>query len=173
MYTHCVYMCTHTSFFGCITILLTMRQSEELVTQLCPALCNSMDCSLSDFFIHGVFQARILEWVAIFSSRGSSQTRDQSWVSRHWQVDSLSLHHLAMYISYIFHNIKVWGVITVFVVLFLKGLIRFYRYIPRSLQIIWWWHTELASKNAGREEADGTMERVRAAQGLMAARTGC
>ena len=106
VYTLCIYVHTHV-FFGCINILLAMRQSEELVTQLCPTLCNPMDCSLSDFFIHGIFQARILESVAISSSRGSSRTRDQTWVFLHWQADSLSLCHLAMYISCIFHTIKV------------------------------------------------------------------
>ena len=51
------------------------------LTQLCPTLCNPMDCSPTGSSIHGIFQARILEWVAIFSSRGSSQPRDQTWVS--------------------------------------------------------------------------------------------
>ena len=41
------------------------------VPQSCPALCDPMDCSLPGSSIHGVVQARILEWVAIFSSRGS------------------------------------------------------------------------------------------------------
>ena len=54
-----------------------------LVAQLCPTLCDPMDCSPSDFSVHGIFQAIILEWVAI-SSRGSSRPRDWtciSWVS--------------------------------------------------------------------------------------------
>ena len=38
--------------------------------QLCPTLCNSTDCSLPDFSIHGVSQARILEWVSMSFSRG-------------------------------------------------------------------------------------------------------
>ena len=42
------------------------------VTQLCPVLCNPMDCSSPGSSVHGIFQARILEWVAISSSRGSS-----------------------------------------------------------------------------------------------------
>ena len=40
-----------------------------------------MDCSLSGFSVHGVLQARILEWVAIPFSRGSSLPRDQTWFS--------------------------------------------------------------------------------------------
>ena len=41
-----------------------------------------MDCSLPRSSIHGIFQARVLEWVAISFSRGSSQSRDRTWVSR-------------------------------------------------------------------------------------------
>ena len=40
--------------------------------QLCPALCNPMDCSPPGSSVHGIFQARTLEWVAMPSSRGSS-----------------------------------------------------------------------------------------------------
>ena len=52
-----------------------------LVTQLCPALCNSLDCSPLGSSVHGLFQARILEWVAIPDSRGSSYPRDWTWIS--------------------------------------------------------------------------------------------
>ena len=48
------------------------------VVQLCPTPCDPMDCSPP---VHGIFQARILEWGAIFYSRGSSQPRDQAYVS--------------------------------------------------------------------------------------------
>ena len=40
--------------------------------QLCPTLCYPMDCSLSGSSVHGILQARILEWAAISFSRGSS-----------------------------------------------------------------------------------------------------
>ena len=43
--------------------------------------CDPMDCNLPGSSVHGVLQARILEWVAIPFSRGSSQPRDQTWVS--------------------------------------------------------------------------------------------
>jgi len=43
--------------------------------------CNPMNYSLPSFSVHGIFQARILEWVAISFSRGSSQPRDQTQVS--------------------------------------------------------------------------------------------
>ena len=49
--------------------------------QLCPILCDPIDCSLPGFSVHGILQARILEWEAILFSRGSSRPRDQTWVS--------------------------------------------------------------------------------------------
>ena len=48
----------------------TYRQCEDSeIAQSCPTLCDPMDCSLPGFSIHGIFQARILEWVAISFSR--------------------------------------------------------------------------------------------------------
>ena len=52
-----------------------------LVAQLCPTLCDPMDCSSPGSFALGVSHARILEWVAISSSRGSSLPRDWTQVS--------------------------------------------------------------------------------------------
>ena len=49
--------------------------------QLYPTLCNPMDYSLPGSSVHGILQARILEWVAMPSSRGTSQPRDQTCVS--------------------------------------------------------------------------------------------
>ena len=51
------------------------------VTQSCLTLCDPMDCSPPGFSIHGIFQALVLEWVAISFSRGSSQPRDWTQVS--------------------------------------------------------------------------------------------
>ena len=53
-----------------------------LVIQSCPTPCYPMDCGPPGSSIHGMFQARILGWIAISSSRGSSQPRDWIWVSR-------------------------------------------------------------------------------------------
>ena len=50
-------------------------------TQLCLTLCDPMDCSLRGSSIHGVFQARVLEWVANSFFVGSSQPRDRTQVS--------------------------------------------------------------------------------------------
>ena len=51
------------------------------VAQLCLTLCDPMDCGLPGSFVHGILQARTLEWVAMPSSRGSSQPRDQTHMS--------------------------------------------------------------------------------------------
>ena len=50
-------------------------------TQSCPTLCDPVDCSPPESTVHGILQARILEWVAISFSRGSSQLGDRTQVS--------------------------------------------------------------------------------------------
>ena len=47
------------------------KQGQCSVAQLCPILRNAMDCSPPSSSVHRISQARILEWVAVFSSRGS------------------------------------------------------------------------------------------------------
>ena len=49
--------------------------------QSCLTLCDPMDCSPPGSSVHGVLQARILEWVSMPYSRGPSRLRDQTWVS--------------------------------------------------------------------------------------------
>ena len=51
------------------------------VAQSCPVLCDLVDCSPPSSSVHGILQARILEWVAMPFSRGSSPPRDQTGVS--------------------------------------------------------------------------------------------
>ena len=53
---------------------------KVLVAQSCLTLCNPMDGSLPGFFVHGILQERIPEWVAISFSRGSSWPMDPTWV---------------------------------------------------------------------------------------------
>ena len=55
---------------------LMSEVGEVTVAQLCPTLCDSMD-----YTVHGILQARILEWVAFPFSRGSSQPEDRTQVS--------------------------------------------------------------------------------------------
>ena len=47
-------------------------ESESEVAQSCPTLCDPIDWGLSGSSIHGIFQARVLEWIAIAFSKGSS-----------------------------------------------------------------------------------------------------
>ena len=54
---------------------------KVLIAQLCPTLCNPMDCSLLGSSVHGILQGRILEWVAIHFPTGSYQTEGWSQVS--------------------------------------------------------------------------------------------
>ena len=65
----------------CYTYRFAIQVHFSTVSQLCLTLCESMDCSLTDSSIHGIFQARILECVAISFSRESSWPRDRIWVS--------------------------------------------------------------------------------------------
>ena len=63
-------------------------ESESEVAQLCPTLCYPVDCSPPGSSIHGIFQARVLKWVAISFSRGSSQRGIKPW-SPALQADTL------------------------------------------------------------------------------------
>ena len=56
-------------------------EGEGEVTQSCPTLCDPMDCNLLGFSVHGILQARILEWIAISFSKESSRPRDRTRVS--------------------------------------------------------------------------------------------
>ena len=61
-----------------LTDIYIKKESESEVTQPCQTLCYPMDCSLPGSSIHGIFQARILEWGAISFSRRSSWTKN--WI---------------------------------------------------------------------------------------------
>ena len=65
----------------CIHLCIWFVWYIKLVAQSCLTLCDPMDCSPPGFSVHGILQARILEWVAICFSRGSSWPRDQTQVS--------------------------------------------------------------------------------------------
>ena len=88
------------------------------VTQSCLTLCHPMDCSPPDSSVYGIFQARIPEWVAISSPRGSSQHRDQTLISfsscdgkqilYHWAIGKWSdwkqsLWRRILFLSSVFH----------------------------------------------------------------------
>ena len=58
------------------------------VAQSCVTFCDPIDCSPPGSSVHGISQARVLEWIAISYSKGLNPHL------LHWQVDSLPLHHL-------------------------------------------------------------------------------
>ena len=63
------------------TIIVSMHACMRVKSlQLCPTLCDPTDCSPPGSSVHGILQARILEWVAMPFSRGSSQLRDWTWI---------------------------------------------------------------------------------------------
>ena len=68
--------------------LVRFRGKNRLVAQSCLTLCDPMDYSPPGSSVHGILQARILEWVAISISRGSSRPRDLT-LSLAFQADSL------------------------------------------------------------------------------------
>ena len=73
------------------------ERKKVLVTQSCPTLCDPMDCSPLGSSVHGILQARILEWVAISFSRGSSSPRDWTWVSHTADSSVQPLSHVRLF----------------------------------------------------------------------------
>ena len=63
------------------------------LTQSCSTLCNVMDCSLPGSSVHGILQAKTLEWTAMPSSRGSSQLRGQTCISHFSCIGMWVLYH--------------------------------------------------------------------------------
>ena len=89
---------TRGTFVGKVMSLIfnMLSESESEVTQLCPTLCDSMNCSLLGSSVHGILQARALEWVAISFFRGSSRPRDRTWVSH---IVGRRFYHLSHQVS--------------------------------------------------------------------------
>ena len=83
-------------FSRCAQALSTsfrLDHGEAKVAQSCPPLCGPMDCCLPGSSVHGILQARILEWVAISFSKGSSQPRDRTQGLRHCRQTLYCLSH--------------------------------------------------------------------------------
>ena len=71
-----------TDYFICVCFSITSGLTCRcLLTKSCPTLLQPMDCSLPGFSVRGILQARILEWVAMAFSRGSSRPRDRTCIS--------------------------------------------------------------------------------------------
>ena len=75
--------------------LRSIRVRVCSIPQSCPTLCNSIDCSPPGSSVLGILQARILEWIDIIFTRGSSQPRDPTCVSCDSCFDRWSHNHLA------------------------------------------------------------------------------
>ena len=73
-------VCVHFFVHSFKPIYLATVKVKMLIAQSGPTLCDPVDCSLPGSSVHGILQARILEWVAVFFSRISSQPRDRTWV---------------------------------------------------------------------------------------------
>ena len=72
--------------------------NEYSVAQSCTTLGNPMDCGPPGSFVHGILQARILEWVAISSCRGSTQGLNPSLLYLlHWQADSFFFNFIFIF----------------------------------------------------------------------------
>ena len=79
------------------------------VTQSCLTLCDPMDCSLPGSSVHGIFQARILEWVAISFSRGSFQPRDRNCVAYISCIGRWILYYCTAWEAHFFlHLVERW-----------------------------------------------------------------
>ena len=72
--------CIAGEFFTNCATREAQNKSESEVAQSCPTLCDPTDCSLPGSSVRGIFQAGVLEWVAISFSRGSSWPRDWTQV---------------------------------------------------------------------------------------------
>ena len=107
-------MCASQDSWGLQNIVETWA-SEVKVTQSCPTLGDPMDYSWPGPSIHGMLQARILEWVAISFSKGSSQPRDRTQRSPTLQADSLSelpgkrLRQVSLKTAELSGNVVLWG----------------------------------------------------------------
>ena len=73
----------NTHFYFLFYLTQEESESEVKLLQSCPTLCDPVDCSLPGFSVHGILQARTLEWVAI------SLERDMEMLSTHRKVTSL------------------------------------------------------------------------------------
>ena len=100
-----------------LVVSLSWRKVKVLVTQSYPTLWDPMDCNPPGSSVHGILQARILEWVAFPFSRGSSQPRDQTWVSciagrffTIWATREASLGSVKYYSQIVFTLQRVWKI---------------------------------------------------------------
>ena len=106
------------------------------VTQSCPTLCDPMDCSLPGSSIHGIFQARVLEWVAISFSRRSSRPRDWTQVShvvdRHFTDET----EVDVFLGFLYDPVNVGNLISGSSYRIETGNLR-WDIVPKESQVAW------------------------------------
>ena len=85
--------CTYVTPYNPSPVQPAVLNASCMHAQSCLTLCDSMDCSPPGSSIHGIFQARILEWVAIPFSRRWSQSRDRTHVSSIFCIGKQILYH--------------------------------------------------------------------------------
>ena len=108
-----------------------------LVDELCLILCDPMDCRQSSSAIHGISQARILEWVTISLSRRSSQPRNQTThvacIARH----ILPLGHLGNpSLIYIYEYLYVYIWIFIHIYKYIYEFLKTKAYVLKKLNLI-------------------------------------
>ena len=90
-------VCSQKENFKLYKVKICKIKVKTVKVKLCPTLCDPVDCSPLVSSVHGIFLARILEWVAMSSSRGTFLTQELNPYLLHllhWQVNSLPLCHL-------------------------------------------------------------------------------
>ena len=115
-------------------------ENESEVAQSCLTLCDPIDCSLPGSSVHGIFQAIVLEWIAISFSSGSSQPRAQTRVScivdRCFTVWAMVCESIYTYIKVVqFHYFECSC--TVFLRPFMRVFFPHCIFLPPLLQINW------------------------------------
>ena len=87
--------------FSCKNDSLCNPYMRAKLHQLCPSLCSPMDCSSSGSFVHGILQAGTLEWVAMPSSRGSSQAMSLTYPALAGRFFTKEIKNMAFWGTYL------------------------------------------------------------------------
>ena len=85
----------------------TLHQLYAKSLQSCPILCDPMNCSPPGSSVHGILQARIMEWIAISYSKGSSLPRDQTHLSYVFYIGRWVLNHKCHLGNFNYASIKI------------------------------------------------------------------
>ena len=107
-----------------------------LAAHLCPTLCDPMHCSPPGSSVHVISQARILEWVAISFSKGSSRPRDQTFISC---IGRCILYHCATWKAHCVLGSFVWDWYIYTTMYKIDNLMRIYYTVQETLLSALWW----------------------------------